>query len=79
VRLWLQAIIAGQSATSVGGEPAGRDHNDYEKDDRNRDPSTTNAVAAPMWSTIQPKFIPKSPVMTVSEQKCRRGLGIDVG
>jgi hypothetical protein len=25
-------------------------------------------VAVPMWSTIQPKFIPKSPVMTVREQ-----------
>jgi hypothetical protein len=36
-------------------------------------------LAVPMWSTIQPKFIPKSPVITVSEQKCRRGPGIDVG
>ena len=31
-------IIAGQSATSVGGEPAGRDHDDHEEDDRNHDP-----------------------------------------
>ena len=43
-------------------------------------PSTTNAAAVPMWSTIQPKFIPKNPVMKVSGRKITviRLIGADV-
>ena len=58
-----------RSPISVGGEPADRDHNDHEEDDRNHDPEHTNAVAVSMWSTIQPKFIPKNPVIKVRGRK----------